>query len=81
MQVLVQPREPLVVQVGGGLVEGWTTEPACPTCGGPRVYFMAYDAICCPACDVWLEVLCPDPDCMHCVLRPARPFGRRLLAG
>jgi hypothetical protein len=75
MPVQVQPQEPLVVQVGGRLVEGWTMKPACPTCGGPRVYFMAYDATCCPVCDVWLEVLCPDPDCMHCRLRPERPWG------
>ena len=75
MQVEVQPQEPLVVQVGGRLVEGWTMEPACPSCGGPRIYFMAYDATCCPACDVWLEVLCPDAECMHCRLRPERPWG------
>ena len=74
MAVETQPEEPLVVQVGGRLVEGWMMEPACPTCGGKRVYFMAYDATCCPACNVWLEVMCPDPGCLHCELRPERPF-------
>ena len=76
MMVEAHAREPLVVQVGGRVVEGWTVEPSCPTCGGPRVYFMAYDATCCPTCDVWLDVLCPDPDCIHCRLRPERPWGR-----
>jgi hypothetical protein len=76
MMVEAQAREPLVVQVGRTLVEGWTVDPACPTCGGARVYFMAYDATCCPTCNVWLDVLCPDPGCMHCQLRPDRPWSR-----
>ena len=76
MQVSALPDEPLVVQVGGRVVEGWVMEPACATCGGPRVYFMAYDATCCPSCNVWLELNCPEPECIHCRLRPEQPWGR-----
>jgi hypothetical protein len=75
MQVETHPGEALVVQVGGRLVEGWQVEPACPTCGGPGIYFLAYDATCCPSCNAWVEVLCSDPGCLHCQLRPERPFG------
>jgi hypothetical protein len=64
----------VVVQVRGILVEGWLIQPPCAACGGPRLYFLAYDAICCPACNAWLELLCPEPDCWHCRCRPERPL-------
>jgi hypothetical protein len=81
MQVTARQEEPLVVQVGGRVVEGWLMEPVCASCGGPRVYFMAYDATCCPRCNVWLELNCPDPECIHCRLRPERPWAREEHAG
>ena len=74
MQVRTLPEEPLVVQVGGRLVEGWIMEPACASCGSSRVYFLAYDASCCPSCNEWLELFCPAPECVHCLLRPERPW-------
>jgi hypothetical protein len=67
--------QPLVVQIGERVVEGWLIEPACPHCAGPRVYFLAFEATCCPSCNRWLELLCPDPDCIHCQVRPAQPFA------
>lgn len=67
-------RDSLVLDVGGELVEGWILPPNCPSCDGPRVYFLAYGATCCPTCNLWLELLCPEPDCVHCRCRPATPF-------
>jgi hypothetical protein len=66
--------EALVVRVGDRLVEGWIAPAACAACGGPTVYVLAYDATCCPACNTWAELLCPDPECMHCRCRPQTPF-------
>ena len=74
MQVIARHEEPLVVQVGGRLVEGWVMDPPCAHCGGARLYFLAFDATCCPECNRWLDLLCPDPDCLHCRIRPERPW-------
>ena len=74
MLVTADSDQPLVLHIGERLVEGWLFDPVCTECGGPRVYFLAFDAICCPSCNTWLEVLCPDPDCMHCQCRPERPL-------
>lgn len=74
MHVAPHAEEPLVVVVGERLVEGWLLEPGCAVCGGPRVYFLAYDAVCCPTCNVWIELRCPEPDCVHCRSRPDRPW-------
>ena len=48
--------------------------PVCERCGGPSVYFLAFDATCCPSCNTWLEIRCQDPDCLHCQCRPERPL-------
>jgi hypothetical protein len=77
MPVAVQPDESTAISVGNQLVEGWIVEPGCPACGGPRLYFLAYEATCCPSCNTWLELLCPDPDCLHCRCRPERPLPSR----
>jgi hypothetical protein len=74
MQPTSHTSEELVLRLGDRLVEGWITTPGCPDCGGPRVYVLAYDATCCPECNRWLELLCPDPECVHCRCRPERPF-------
>jgi hypothetical protein len=55
-------------------VEGWLMDPACDQCGGPRMYYLAFDATCCPSCNTWLEILCGEPDCIHCQCRPERPL-------
>jgi hypothetical protein len=67
----------LLVRVDDSVLEGWLVETPCPTCGGPVVYDLAYDATCCPACNAWLELRCPDPECWHCRCRPARPWSPR----
>ena len=74
MSPTVQPDQFPLLRVGGRVIEGWLMEPACPGCSGPRVYFLAFAATCCPSCNVWLELLCPEPDCVHCQSRPARPW-------
>ncbi|MBA2459798.1 MAG: hypothetical protein H0V43_12705 [Gemmatimonadales bacterium] len=51
MQLSSHAGEPLVLRIGDRLVEGWTATPDCPDCGGARVYFLAYDATCCPSCN------------------------------
>lgn len=74
MMASAPAEETPVLQVGDRLIEGWLVEPGCPRCGGPAVYFLAYEATCCPSCNEWLELLCPDPDCLHCRCRPRRPW-------
>ncbi len=74
MQVAARTDQANIVALGDHIVEGWLTRPQCPGCGGPRVYFLAFEATCCPSCNVWLELLCPEPDCIHCQCRPERPL-------
>lgn len=78
MQLSSHAGEPLVLRIGDRLVEGRTATPDCPDCGGARVYFLAYDATCCPSCNRWLELLCSEPECIHCLCRPERPFEEAL---
>lgn len=66
--------EALVVRIGDRSIEGWIATAPCPDCEGPTVYVLAYDATCCPECNRWLELLCPDPECIHCQCRPERPM-------
>jgi hypothetical protein len=66
--------EPLVLEIDGRLVEGWIASVGCPHCGGPTVYYLAYAATCCPACNRWLDLECPDPECAPCRCRPGAPF-------
>lgn len=63
-----------LVMWDGVRLEGWIEEPPCPTCGSPRIYWAAYDATLCAACNRWLEVRCDDPHCAPCRLRPAVPL-------
>jgi hypothetical protein len=75
MQVIARPDEQLLVEIGGRLVEGWITEGACSTCGGLAVYVLAFDATACAECNRWLDLLCPDSDCVHCRIRPDKPWS------
>jgi hypothetical protein len=75
MPAIARPDEALLVDIGGRLVEGWITEGSCPACGGGAVYMLAYDATCCPDCNRWLDILCPEPECIHCRVRPERPMS------
>lgn len=63
-----------LVMLGQVRLEGWIEEPPCPTCGAPRIYWAAYDATFCPACNTWLELRCTEPSCHACRLRPATPL-------
>lgn len=66
----------LRLPIGGAIIEGWLEAPPCPACGGTAVYYLAYDATCCPQCNRWLELRCASPYCVHCLNRPERPFRR-----
>ena len=77
MTLRISAEQPTIVAVGDERLEGWLVEPLCPRCGGPRVYYLAYDATCCPTCNVWLDLLCSDPGCIHCRCRPDRPWAER----
>ena len=63
-----------LVMMGAVRLEGWIEEPPCPQCRSPRIYWAAYDGTFCPACNRWLELRCPDPDCVACRVRPAVPL-------
>lgn len=80
MALSISAEQPMMVAIGNHVVEGWLVEPDCGVCGGPRLYYLAFDATCCPACNVWLDLLCSDPDCIHCRCRPERPWTEPLSA-
>ena len=74
MAVRMDTGENLVV-IDGFRLEGWVDQAACGACGELRVYYAAYDAYFCAACNQWLELRCEDPGCDVCACRPARPLG------
>jgi hypothetical protein len=63
MMITADAEQPLILHVGERLVEGWL-----------MMYYLAFDATCCPSCNTWLEILCGEPDCIHCQCRPERPL-------
>ena len=63
------------VVIDGFRLEGWIDQQTCRTCGHARVYYLVYDAFFCPACNVWLELHCAEPDCDVCACRPERPLA------
>ena len=64
-----------LLPAGTGFIEGWRTGSACPDCGTEAVYYLDYDATCCLACNCWIALHCPDPDCAPCRCRPAVPVA------
>jgi hypothetical protein len=64
-----------LLPAGTGQIEGWHADATCPSCGGPAVYYLAFDATCCLRCNRWLSLQCPDPECDHCRCRPERPLA------
>lgn len=42
-------------------------------CGTKKIRNKRYDAYYCPACDIWLEKVCPDQGCDYCPGRPEKP--------
>lgn len=62
------------VRIDGLRIEGWMTQASCVTCHGPLVHYVVFDALFCPQCNRWATVMCDDPSCMYCRVRPARPL-------
>lgn len=53
----------------------------CTACYGPTRYDEKFDSVFCPACNIWLEARCGDPECCFCPGRPERPLrgvGRKI---
>lgn len=65
------------VWVGAAFVSGFLDSRTCDRCGTPRIYDETYDAFLCPRCDLWLEGVCRDAACTHCVGRPESPIAGR----
>jgi hypothetical protein len=38
------------------------------------VHYVVFDALFCPTCNYWAAVLCDDPACVYCRVRPSRPL-------
>lgn len=45
----------------------------CDQCGEKLILLFRHDAVCCPACNQWLDKSCSDPECPYCSGRPATP--------
>jgi len=50
-----------------------STIPKCETCGSEGRYNSDRDAYYCPRCNIWLEGVCDDPECIYCRDRPEVP--------
>lgn len=74
MAVRTYPDQQLV-SVRGRIIEGWVVEAQCLECHEAAVYYVAFDATFCPTCNRWLQLLCDDPDCVHCRCRPEKPIA------
>lgn len=70
------PTGEFLIQVNGVQIEGWKTSACCIACHGSLVHYLVFDALFCPQCNTWAVVLCDDPGCMYCRVRPVRPFFR-----
>ena len=46
-------------------------------CGKLPCYNDKFDAWFCPACRVWIEAKCSDPDCWRCQSRPETAPARK----
>lgn len=68
------PYEP-VVEIEGLMLEGWIAQASCTACHGQLVHYIVFDALCCPSCNTWAAVLCDDPGCLFCRVRPERPLA------
>jgi hypothetical protein len=45
----------------------------CPQCGREADHCSEYDSYYCEVCDIWLDPVCGDPNCMFCAHRPEKP--------
>lgn len=63
------------LEVDGLQLEGWVAAASCTRCHGALIYYVVFDALFCPQCNEWTAVLCDDPACMYCRVRPERPLA------
>jgi hypothetical protein len=75
MPEIVELSQEIVVRIGSRAVEGWVDRESCPTCGTSSVYCVAFDAVFCWRCNLWLAVRCDEPGCPTCACRPERPLA------
>jgi hypothetical protein len=61
------------LEVAGLQFEGWLAAASCTRCHGPLIYYVVFDALFCADCNEWTAILCDDPGCMYCRVRPRRP--------
>jgi hypothetical protein len=66
------PRKPVSANIPPDLLWGATD---CDTCGEQNLYYRRWDAQFCPACNVWKEKKCSDPECWFCPGRSDVPFS------
>ena len=45
----------------------------CPQCGREADHCSEYDSYYCEVCDIWLDPVCGDPNCIFCAHRPEKP--------
>jgi hypothetical protein len=62
------------VRIDGLTIEGWVAQASCMKCHGALVHYVVFDALFCPTCNDWAAVLCDDPACVYCRVRPSRPL-------
>lgn len=55
------------------LKDGTYAGGRCEKCGERLILLYRYDAVCCPACNQWLDEKCGDPQCTFCSGRPDMP--------
>jgi hypothetical protein len=60
-------------EVGELQLEGWMAPASCTVCRGPLIHYVVFDALFCPECNAWTAILCQDPGCTYCRVRPERP--------
>lgn len=73
--VVVKENVPGKVLIDDVSIDGFIYDKTCKECGSRQVYYEYYDALFCPACNLWLEELCSDVKCVHhCNERPDRPL-------
>jgi hypothetical protein len=51
----------------------WVAMAVCGECRAELHYCVVHDGYYCPACDVWADRRCFDPDCATCRGRPKAP--------
>ncbi len=77
----VEPRvavteNPGEIAIDGHVVRGQAWPQPCSDCGGGTGRLEEFDAVFCPACDLWLHHPCElGSTCPYCANRPPRPMA------